>query len=82
MIQMGLLNMLINRLEISIKDLKETHNIDHHKKEEKTRPREMDDELDIIFPKRVKMEFTPPRLLPVSCNTCIMSKSMFCHPIK
>lgn len=71
MIHMGLLNMLINRLETGIQDLKETHNIDHYKKEETTRYREQDDELDIIFPKRVKMEFTPPQLYPVSLHFSI-----------
>lgn len=68
MIRMGLLNMLIDRLEANIKDLKESHNIDYYKKEDRiVRPREMDDdEMDGNFPKRIKMEFSPPRFQSVS----------------
>lgn len=68
MIRMGLLSMLINRLDANIKDLKESHNIDYYKKEEGiVRPREMDDdEMDGNFPKRIKMEYSPPRFISVS----------------
>lgn len=66
MIQMGLMTVLINRLEISIKDLKETHNTDPNKKNnDSMRERDDDDENDMNFPKRIKMEFSPPRYIPV-----------------
>lgn len=67
MIRMGLLSMLINRLDANIKDLKESHNIDHYKKEDViVRPREMDDdEMDGNFPKRIKMELSPPLFISV-----------------
>lgn len=61
---MGLLNVLINRLEMGIKDLKETHNTDRRKTSSSISIRERDDDdddIDMTFPKRVKMEFTPPR---------------------
>lgn len=68
MIRMGLLSMLINRLDANIKDLKESHNIHHYKKEDViVRPREMDDdEMDENFPKRIKMELSPPLFISVS----------------
>lgn len=66
MIHMGLMTVLINRLEISIKDLKESHNTDQRKHNESVRARDDDDDIDMIFPKRVKMEFSPPRYIPVS----------------
>lgn len=67
MIQMGLMHVLINRLEISIKDLKESHNTDQEKKTELMRGRDDDDDdIDMMFPKRIKMEFSPPRYIPVS----------------
>lgn len=75
MIRMGLLNMLINRLQVNIKDLKESHNIDYHKREDAiVRPREMDDdEMDGNFPKRIKMELSPPRFNSVSIlNLCFI----------
>lgn len=67
MIQMGLMNVLINRLEIGIKDLKETHNTERQKisKNITVRTRDDDEDIDMAFPKRVKMEFTPPRYIPV-----------------
>lgn len=64
MISMGLMNVLINRLEMGIKDLKETHSTDRQKTSSNriaTRERDDDDDIDMAFPKRVKMEFTPPR---------------------
>lgn len=67
MIQMGLLNVLINRLETSIKDLKEEHEIDRYRVS-RNRVRDDDSDSETIFPKRVKIEFTPPRFLPVRNN--------------
>lgn len=64
MIQMGLLNVLINRLETSIKDLKEEHEIDRYRVS-KDRVRDDDSDTEMIFPKRVKIEFTPPRFILV-----------------
>lgn len=64
MINMGLMGVLINRLEIGIKDLRETHTIDRQKPSSKCvvmRSRDDDDDIDMAFPKRVKIEFTPPR---------------------
>lgn len=66
MIHMGLLNVLINRLETSIRDLKESHNTENQKIKDKSNARDDDDDIEMIFPKRVKMEFTPPRYIPVS----------------
>lgn len=65
MIHMGLLNVLINRLETSMKDLKESHNTDKQKFTDTVRTRDDDEDIEMIFPKRVKMEFTPPRYIPV-----------------
>lgn len=66
MIHMGLLNVLINRLGLSIKDLKESHSTERQKTNETTRTRDDDDDdIEMTFPKRVKMEFTPPRFTPV-----------------
>lgn len=67
MIHMGLLNVLIKRLETGIKDLKETHNT-ARSTTNNVRPRDGDDDIDIIFPKRVKIECSPPRFIPVSDN--------------
>lgn len=64
---MGLLNVLINRLETSIKDLKESHSTKGYKTDETSRIRD-DDDIEMSFPKRVKMEFTPPRYIPVSLS--------------
>lgn len=64
MIQMGLMHVLINRLEISTKDLKESHN--EEKRNEFMKGRDDDDDIEMIFPKRIKMEFSPPRYIPVS----------------
>lgn len=66
MIHMGLLNVLVNRLGTSIKDLKESHNTERQKTRETTRTRDDDDDIEMTFPKRVKMDvFTPPRNIPV-----------------
>lgn len=66
MIQMGLLNVLINRLDINTKDLPEVHNIDETKNNDLKRlDRDDDYEMDINFPKRVKLEITPPSFVPV-----------------
>lgn len=65
MIHMGLLNVLINRLETSIKGVKETHNTDGSKSSVAARARE-DDDIEMTFPKRVKMEFSP--YIPVKTN--------------
>lgn len=65
MIHMGLLNVLINRLETNLRDIKESHNTKKQKTTETVRARDDDDDIDMIFPKRVKMEFTPPRYIPV-----------------
>lgn len=64
MIHMGLMNVLVNRLETSIKHLKETHHTGV-KSREAIRARNDDDDIDLIFRKRVKMEFSPPRYIPV-----------------
>lgn len=64
MIHMGLMNVLINRLEMGIKDLKEEHSTDRQKTSSNIamRKRDSDDEdIEMTFPKRVKMEVTPPR---------------------
>lgn len=61
MIHMGLMNVLINRLEMGIKDLKEAHNTNRQKTSNTMRERDDDDDIDMSFPKRVKMEFLPPR---------------------
>lgn len=66
MIHMGLLNVLVNRLETSIKDLKETHNTDKQKGKESARARVDDEDIESIFRKRIKMDFSPPRFIPVS----------------
>lgn len=66
MIYMGLLTVLIKRLETGIKDLKETHNTDRNGTNNASRLRDADDDIDIIFPKRVKIECSPPRFMPVS----------------
>lgn len=66
MIHMGLLNVLVNRLESSIKDLKESHNVDKHKGKEAARARDDDEDIEMIFRKRIKMDFSPPRYIPVS----------------
>lgn len=84
MIQMGLMNVLINRLDMGIKDLKEAHSTDRQKTSggSAMRERDHDDEdIEMTFPKRVKMEFTPPRYgavcilsLPYSVGSvCILS---------
>lgn len=65
MITMGLMNVLINRLELGIKDLKETHSTDRKNSTNTMRDRDDDDDIDMTFPKRVKMEFTPPRYATV-----------------
>lgn len=66
MIQMGLINVLINRLEMGIKDLKETHNTSRKILIcSRERDDDDDDDIDMTFPKRVKMEFTPPRYVCV-----------------
>lgn len=66
MIQMGLMNVLINRLDMGIKDLKEMHNTVRQRASNAMRERDDDDDdIDMTFPKRVKMEFTPPRYAPV-----------------
>lgn len=65
MIEMGLLNVLIRRLDVGIKDLKEIHNKDRSKRTDAVRTRDADEDIDMIFPKRVKIECTPPRFLSV-----------------
>lgn len=65
MIQMGMMSVLINRLEIGIKDLKETHSSTDRQKTMRERDDDDDDDVEITFPKRVKMEFSPPRHVPV-----------------
>lgn len=65
MIHMGLLNVLINRLETSIKGVKEIHNTDGGKSRTASARAQEDEDMEIIFPKRVKMEFSPPRYIPV-----------------
>lgn len=67
MIHMGLLNVLVNRLETSIKDLKESHNADKQRGKEAARARDDDEDIELIFRKRIKMDFSPPRFIPVSC---------------
>lgn len=71
MIHMGLLNVLIKRLETGIKDLKETHTMERSTTNN-VRPRDGDDDIDVIFPKRVKIECSPPRYIPVSIYTIQM----------
>lgn len=66
MIHMGLLNVLVNRLDTSIKDLKETHNADKQNGKEAARARDDDEDIELIFKKRIKMDFSPPRYIPVS----------------
>lgn len=78
MIHMGLMNVLINRLQMGIKDLKETHSTtDRQKTTTSIAMRERDDDddedVEMTFPKRVKMEFTPPRHVSV----CILSHFQF-----
>lgn len=66
MIHMGLMNVLINRLDTCMKHLKENHNINKSKSDEaEVRARDDDEDIEMIFPKRVKMEFSPPRYIPV-----------------
>lgn len=77
MIHMGLMNVLINRLELGIKDLKETHNTDRQKTSSCSgitmRERDDDDDdIEMTFPKRVKMEFTPPRYTSVRTQITIL----------
>lgn len=69
MIHMGLLNVLIKRLETGIKDLKETHTTDRSKVNDVIRTRDCDDDIDVIFPKRVKIECSSPQCIPVSIDT-------------
>lgn len=68
MIHMGLLNVLMNRLKTSIKDLKESHNTERKKTVAQKRTHDDDegDDMEMIFPKRVKVEITPSRYIPVS----------------
>lgn len=75
MIQMGLMTVLINRLEISIKDLKETHNTEDKMHNESIRSRDDDDDMEMIFPKRIKMEFSPPRYIPRDIDSPTASTS-------
>lgn len=65
MIHMGLLNVLVNRLETSIKDLKESHN-DKQKGKDAARARDDDEDIELMFRKRIKMDFSPPRFIPVN----------------
>ncbi|XP_031631636.1 uncharacterized protein LOC116345956 [Contarinia nasturtii] len=75
MIHMGLMNVLVNRLGTSIKDLKETHNTDQKKSKDAVRPRDDDEDIEMIFRKRVKMEFSPPRFIPRDIDSPTASTS-------
>lgn len=77
MIHMGLLNVLIKRLETGIKDLKETHTTDRSKVNDVIRTRECDDDIDVIFPKRVKIECTSPRCIPVSIDSINLDSNFY-----
>lgn len=69
LIQLGLLNVLIYRLELYTKDLSEVHNINEDKcdDDDKSGDRDDDYEMDINFPKRVKLDLSPPlSFVPVS----------------
>lgn len=63
---MGLVNVLIKILELNTKDLPESHSTDVLKNTDiKKSLKDIDDEIDVINPKRVKMDFSPPTFIPV-----------------
>lgn len=67
MIRMGLVHMLIKRLELNTKDLTESHNTSTLKKNDgkKSLRDEDDDDMDAISAKRPKIDFSPPTFIPV-----------------
>lgn len=69
MIRMGLVHMLIKRLELYTKDLTETHNTNTLKKNDvkkSMRDEDDDDEMEAVNAKRVKIDYSPNRFIPVS----------------
>lgn len=81
MIRMGLVHMLIKRLELNTKDLTESHNTNTLKnKDVKKSLRDdddTDDEADAVVAKRVKIDYSPNRFIPVRVPQ-ISNRSKFC----
>lgn len=68
MIRMGLVHMLIKRLEINTENLTESHNTSILKKnnvKKSLRDDDDDDEMDAVLAKRVKIDYSPNRFIPV-----------------
>lgn len=68
MIRMGLVHMLIKRLELNTKDLSEGHNknaLKNNDVKRSLRDEDDDDEMDEMVAKRVKIDYSPNRFIPV-----------------
>lgn len=69
MIRMGLVHMLIKRLELNTKDLTESHNtstlLKRDVKKSLRDDDDDDDEADAVVAKRVKIDYSPNRFIPV-----------------
>lgn len=70
LIRMGLVHMLIKRLELNIKDLSESHNKNTFKNNYVKRSLredcdDADDEIDYVAAKRVKIDYISSRFIPV-----------------
>lgn len=67
MIRMGLVNVLIKLLDLKTKDLSETHDTDIFKQNDSKRQSDSDDDADnIVNHKKIKIDFSPPKFIPVS----------------
>lgn len=68
MIRMGLVHMLIKRLELNTKDLTEAHNkntLKNNDVKKSLRDEDDDEEMDAVVAKRVKIDYSPNRFIPV-----------------
>lgn len=68
MISMGLVNVLIERLELNTKELTESHNTSMVKNNDCKKSLSADDENEISNPKRAKIDFGPATFIPVNKN--------------
>lgn len=69
MIRMGLVHMLIKRLDSNTKDLTESHSKNTLKRNDvkkSLRDEDDDDEVDAVNAKRAKIDYSPNRFIPVS----------------